>query len=60
MGHKCALLEIVGHRRRTDAGEPFIHISAKRGYMLENPMHPLCRKVRGGDDQQETGAVSSL
>ena len=41
MGHKCALLEIVGHRRRTDAGEPFIHISAKRGYMLENPMYPL-------------------
>jgi len=24
------------------------------GYMLEHPMYPLCRKVRGGDNQQET------
>jgi hypothetical protein len=22
--------------------------------MLESPMYPLCRKVRGGDNQQET------
>lgn len=27
--------------------------SEKRRYMLENPMYPLRRKVRGGDNQQE-------
>ena len=30
--------------------------SEKRGHMLEHPMHPLCRKVRGGDNQQETAS----
>jgi hypothetical protein len=29
-------------------------ISEKCSHMLEHPMHPLCRKVRGGDDQQES------
>ena len=27
--------------------------SVQRRYMLEPPAHPLCRKVRGGDNQQE-------
>ncbi len=26
---------------------------SKSDYLLGHPMHPLCRKVRGGDNQQE-------
>lgn len=41
-----------GGRRSSSRGMP--------RYMLEHPVYPPCRKVRGGDNQQETDAASSL